>query len=153
MPRSIRSNGRPGTAVIPDGWAASHAPVVEKLMLEATVSIRQAGSSGTHWDEDAGATVPTPYAPFASDVPARILALAEATNAVGADAVDQQVRVIGYRLALPRATADTRLVPGVLIDVTTCTGDPLLVGRQMTVTDVVRGTHIFEREVFALLND
>jgi hypothetical protein len=128
------------------------ATVVESFMRQATVNIRRAGSSGTHWDEALGRTVATPYAPFAVAVPADVQPLT--AGGAASDAVDQQVWVLGYRVAVPRNTAPTtaQLDEGILIDVISCPSDPLLDGTTMKVNDVIRGTHRFQRILIADAN-
>jgi hypothetical protein len=138
--------------VVPDDWATHHAPVAEGLMTQATISLRKPGSAGTHFDPALGHTVAAPYTPFATDVPARILALTE-VRVPPADAVDDQIRILGYRVSIARSHAEAALLPSAIITVITCPGDPLLVGRELEVSDVVRGTHLFERDLICTLND
>lgn len=151
MRRHHTGSGR--AVVLPDDWAAHHAQVAEGLMTQATISLRKPGSSGSHFDAGVGHTVSTPWAPFATDVPARVLALAASTNTALEDAVDDQIRVVGYRVSIARSHAEADLLPNAIITVLSCDGDPLLEGRELEVSDVVRGTHLFERDLFATLND
>lgn len=151
MPRPTRSYGRPGTKPIPDGWAASHAPVVEAaFMTTSTVSLRREGGTDTHFDPAVGHTVTTPYAPFATDVPANIAALTE-TSVPPASAVEDQVRVLGYLVTIPSSVPVAFLDEGVMVDVVTCP-DALLAGQTMHVTDIVRGARLFERALICDLN-
>jgi hypothetical protein len=120
-------------------------------MTEATISLRKPGGTGTPSTPALGRTVSTANAPFATGVPARILALTE-SSVPPQDAVEDQVRVLGYRISVPRDTTTTGLDEGDLVTVTTCTGDPMLVGAEFKVTDIVRGTHRFQRDLIADLN-
>jgi hypothetical protein len=137
--------------VIPAGWAATHAPVAAGFMTEATISLRKPGGTGTHFDDTAGRTVATAIPAFATGVPARILALTE-SSVPPQDAVEDQVRVLGYRISVPRDTTTTGLHEGDLVTVTACPGDPMLVAAEFKVTDIVRGTHRFQRDLICDLN-
>ena len=150
MRRHHTGSGR--AVVIPDDWAASHAQVAAGFMTAATVSLRKPGGTGSHFNAGTGRTETTPFPPFATNVPARILAMTEG-QVPPTDAVDDQIRILGYRVSIPRSHAEVDLLPNAIVTVLTCDGDPLLVGRELQVTDVVRGTHLFERDMFATLND
>ncbi|GAB2762061.1 DUF6093 family protein [Nocardioides pakistanensis] len=138
------ATGRPGTEVIPTGWATGHGTAADGSKT-ATVTLRQPGTT-TSWDEANQRTVSTPLAPYATDVPARIQALTNDARTV--DAAEQQVTVAGYLVAVPLA-----LDPAVgdLIQVTS-SGDPTLDGRDLTVVDVVRGSLRLERDLFCTLS-
>jgi hypothetical protein len=152
MPRPTRANGRPGTKVIPPRWGALHAQAAAGTRTDATVDVRVPGTT-PRWNNDRKRTEATDATPFATKVPARILALTASTNTSTQDAADDTVRVIGYRISVPLGKAnDARLLPGVLVDVVSCS-DPLLVGRTLRVEDVVRGSHRFERDLLCTLND
>jgi hypothetical protein len=138
-------------AVIPTDWAAHHTGVAEGFMDKATINLHGPGSAPA-WNETTKRTESPPGAAIAAGVPARIQALTEISVPAN-DVADEQIRIIGYRISVPAATSPAALVPGVLVDVVTCAGDPLLAGRSMTVTDVVRGTHRFERDLVCDLND
>lgn len=149
--RSQRAYGRPGTAVIPAAWAASHAPVVEGFMTEATVSLRKPGGTQGAFDPDTGTYAFVPFPPFATGVPARVQALTE-ISVPAADAAGESVRVLGYRVSIPASTPTADLDEGILVDFTECAGDALLEGSSLHVTDIVRGTHRFERDLICDLN-
>lgn len=142
----VGSGRRPVLAL---DWEAAHAPVVEGFMTEATINLRKPGAT-THWDEGLGRVVSVPFTPFAYHVPARIAPL---TSSGPSDVVDQQVFILGYKVAVPASVAPTtaQLDEGIEIAVLTCT-DPLLVGATLRVTDVVRGTHRLERVLLTDLN-
>lgn len=123
-------------------------------MTDCRVTLRQPGNVGTRFDDALGHSVPTPHAPFAVDVPANIVGLTETSGgrAGGAtDVVDDQVRVLGYLVTIPRSIAAAGLDEGVLVNVTSCP-DPMLEGQTMTVTDIVRGARLFERALLCDLN-
>ena len=144
------ANGRPGTVVIPAGWAESLAPVVQATWMQnATVNLRKPGGTEA-WSDDDDRTVTVPFDPFLTGVPANIQALTE-TSVPPADAVEDQVRVLGYLVTLPLGTAPTDLDEGVLVDIVT-SDDPMLDGQTMHVTDIVRGGRGFERALICDLN-
>lgn len=129
-------------------WEVAHSSVVEGFMTEALINLRKPGAT-THWDEGLGRVVSVPFTPFAYHVAARIAPLASSVS----DVVDQQVFILGYKVAVPASVAPTtaQLDEGIEIAVLTCT-DPLLVGATLRVTDVVRGTHRLERVLLTDLN-
>jgi hypothetical protein len=143
-------NGSGRRTVLPADWPGSVAAVAEGFMTRATVNLRSA-SVTTGYDTGTNRTVATPQTPFATSVPARILGLTQ-VRIPPADAVGAQVRVVDYRVSIPVTQADVRLEPGLLVDVVTCS-DPLLVGRTLQVSDVVRGSHLLERDLICTLND
>lgn len=141
------ASGRPGTRVIPDGWGAAHAVPVAGTR-RATVSLRHPGGTPA-WNETTQQTETVPFAPYAADQLARIQAV---TNRAGGpvEAAGETVYVRGYLVALPVTVVDAK--PGDLITVDACT-DPTLVGRVLTVVDVLRGSEVWERDLFCTLND
>lgn len=130
-------------AVVDPDWSASLATAVEGFMTEATVHLRRPGGTET-FNSTTGLTSVTPFVPFALFVPAKIQPIS--ANEVGV--VEEQAWVLGYRVAVARdvAPTPTQLDEGIIVDVVTCT-DPTLVGAHLRVTDVVRGTHLLEREL------
>lgn len=140
------ATGRPGTQVIPDGWAAAHGAAVAGTMT-ATVDLRLPGST-TEWSEEQQQTVSAPLAPYGTDVPARIQAVTSGATAV--EAAGETLTVRGYLIGMPSTV--TTIAPEHLVRVKTC-DDASLVGRDLSVTDVLRGSLIWERDVFAALND
>lgn len=152
MPRPQRAYGRPGTQVIPPDWETSHAQVMTGTFPDL-VSLRAPGGTPA-WNPGNHRTEVTANTPFATRVPARI-------HAIGADAqntaADDVVRVAGYDVWLPLDGdgVDAIVVDGeqdTLIDVTS-SQDPMLTGKTLQVTGVIRGTSRFERHLLATLND
>lgn len=122
-------------------WASAMAPIAEQFMLEAVVSLRNPGGT-TAFSEVLGRTATIPFPPFALYLAANVIPISAST----VSAVDEQTWVLGYRVLLPLSTDPTLLDEGILVDVNTCS-DPLLVGKELRVTDVVRGTHQLQREL------
>lgn len=137
------ATGRPGTEVIPTGWATAHQQAAQGGMT-GLVALRQPGTT-TRWDEASQSTVSTPYDPYASDVPCRVQALANDARTI--DAAEQTITVAGYLLQVP---ADQAPTVGHLATVTG-TGDPLLDGRDLRVDDVEVSTLRFTRDLYCTL--
>jgi hypothetical protein len=151
MPRPQRAYGRPGSTVFPAGWDTSHAAVLASQMPDR-VSLRAAGGVPT-WNPATNRTETTPATPFATSVPARIAAIGADHDVV---TNDDLVRVAGYDIFLPLTGdgVDALDVDGsadTLVDVTS-SADPMLVGKTLRVTGVVRGSTRLERHLLATLN-
>jgi hypothetical protein len=145
-PRATRSQGRPDTPVIPTDWGTSHAPVVEKTM-PGTVALRLPGGTPGGFDTETQQTGLTPHAAYAT-VACRIQALAGEARVVAT--ADDEETSADYLIAVPRSVHQVR--EGHLGKVTD-TGDPALDGRTLSVVQVARGTHRFERDLFCTLID
>lgn len=148
MRRHHTGSGR-RTVFHPD-WETHQAPVAEQFMLEAVVNLRKPGGTPT-WNEGLGRTVVTPFTSFAINVPASIQPITAGGGAVGV--VEEQVYVLGYRVAVPRSTAPTsaQLDEGVEVLVVSCS-DPMLVGQTLKVNDVLRGVHRLQRILYTNAN-
>lgn len=133
--------------VIPADWAAHHRPAAEGTML-GRVALREPGSLGEEWSDELEQNVAIPKPAYATNVPARIQALAGQARVIQL-AEDTEV-VADYLVVIP---ADQDVVDGGhLVDVT-ATGDPALTGRSLRVEKVVHGTERFERDLFCTLDD
>ncbi|GAW54742.1 DUF6093 family protein [Nocardioides sp. PD653] len=142
--RPTRSQGRPGTPVVPVDWAASHRPVAEATML-GTCSLRHPGTT-EDWSDELEQMVEVPLAPYAADTPCRVQALATQARPV-VTAGDREV-VAQYLVTVP-----AHLFPYELDLVTvTGSGDALLDDQTLLVVQVVRGTERFERDMFCSLD-
>lgn len=146
--RAQRAYGRPGTAVIPPNWGASHAPVADGTR-NAVVTLRRPSTMA--WDESAndgkGATVPTPGAAYASNVTARIQALITRSDN-DAESAEETITAPPYLVTLGH---EQPCREGDEIEVTACVGDALLVDRFLRVDHVVLGTERVERDVLCTL--
>lgn len=140
------ATGRPGTEVIPTGWAAAHQTPVEGTMTAARCSLRRPGTT-TAWDEASQSTVTTPLPPYAADVPCRVQALNTAASDV--QTAEQTITVAGYLVAVPADVAGVEVND--LVDIT-LSDDPDLTGAALQVDSVARGSHRFERDLFCTLS-
>ncbi|MDN4173922.1 DUF6093 family protein [Nocardioides sp. SOB77] len=141
MPRRLHT-GRPGTRALPAGWAAAQQPVVETTMLDATVALREPGTT-QDWSEADQENVATAKPAYWTGG-ARIQALAAGRTVVTAD--DPEATA-DYLISVSAAVApiETHLLT------VTASSDPALTGRTFTVDQVVRGSHRFERDLFCTL--
>lgn len=144
MPRERRSQGRPGTAVIPARWAESHRPVADKTMT-ATAAVRKPGTVQA-WSDVEQQNVTVPKVPYYTG-PCRVQALATQAREVVVAADDETVA--SYLITL---TAATELAESDLVRVTD-SGDPLLDGHSLRILQVVTGSLRFERDLFCTLTD
>lgn len=149
MPRPTRAHGRPGTPTMPASWAASHRPVLDGTR-RAAISVRADATTQT-WDDEGQEMVSTP-------------ALPHFTGTCRVQALGNQART---RIAVgdPETTADYLITTDVTdtnadaqpaeqqLATVTGTGDPLLDGRTLRIVQVSRGTDLFERYLFATLDD
>lgn len=136
--------GRPGTPVIPEGWAAAHRPVAEKTMT-ATASIREPGGT-PGWDEEAEESTLVPHDPYFTG-PCRVQALA--TQAGLAVVAEDPETVASYLITVPASVTATEEQ---LVTVTD-TGDPALEGKTLRIRQVVRGSLRFERDLICTFAD
>jgi hypothetical protein len=133
-------------SVISAGWAAAHQPVAEGTM-RGRVALREPGSSGEEWSDELEQNVAVPLPAYATDVLARIQALAGQARIIQF-AGDEEVTA-DYLVTVPAARV---VVGGHLVDVTGA-DDPDLVGRTLRVEKAVRGTERFSRDLFCTLDD
>lgn len=145
MPRPRRSYGRPGTQVIPADWAASHRPVAEKTLRDATVELRHPGST-QEWSDAAQEMVEVPNAAYWTGS-ARIQVLAT-RDQVTVTAGDREV-TLRYLVAVQADVAPDvdDLVTVTVVD------DAHLQGRSLLVAQVTTGSLRFERDLFCALTD
>lgn len=130
-----RHTGRPGTAVIPAGWDADHAPVVAAT-LDCEVRIAPPGD-GPLWNPASGQTETLPADPPTYDGPASIAPVSDTDRVV--DAADEQEPLRAYLVQLDRAHDGGDLVADGHVVTVTAAPDPALVGLQLTVDTVARG--------------
>lgn len=144
MPRPSRSQGRPGTAVIPSGWAEGHRPVVDKTGT-AACTIRVPGTV-QGWDDTTEQNESTPNAAYYTGS-CRVQSLATQARQV---TVAGDPETIASHLVVVPATISPATNDLVKV---TASGDTLLDGRVLRVVQVVYGSLRFERDLFCVLND
>lgn len=114
--------------------------------MRGRVALREPGTTQA-WSDAAEAMVATPLAAYAVDVPARVQALSGQARVVQL-AADTEV-IADYLVVVP---ADHVVASGHLVDVTAA-GDAALTGRTLRVEKVARGTELWERDLFCILDD
>lgn len=144
MPRRLHA-GRPGSRVIPTGWAAAHRPTIE-TSLNGAVAIRDPDDFTQTWDTGLKQNVSTHAAPYYTG-PARIQQLQQAADRVVS--ADDPEQVADYLVVI---TADQDVAENHRVRVTTA-DDTQLEGREMQVVRVVLGTERWERDLFCTLVD
>lgn len=140
--RATRSYGRPGTAVLPAGWGASHAPVLEQTRT-ATISLATGGTTTGEWNpETESYDAPGAATAYASSVPASIMP-DRSTGDPRVEAAGETLEVFDYLVGIAHDQNTVR--EGHIATVTACEGDPELVGRQLRVERADFGSDRFER--------
>lgn len=137
--------GLPNSSVIPPGWEQHHRPITESAMTATCVIVRPVSAGA--FDSTAGRTVypdPVRVYPAAGEAgPCRITR--QGSQATLPEVGDRAVPVAGYVVAIP---ADAPAVQvNDIVQVVTCTGDNLLVGKQLVVRDAARGTLTWQRDL------
>jgi len=150
MPRPRHAQGRPGTRVIPADWSATHRPVTAKTMT-ATCSIRHPGGTPGEFDPETGTTPVVPYPPHAPALSTRIQVLSLQDQE--AIAGDEQVSTVAYLVTIDAtAAAELALDDLVKVDTVDANGDPTLVGRELSVDSLTRGSLVWERDLICTDN-
>lgn len=149
MPRPRQAQGRPGTAVIPAGWATSHAQVINRAVATAsTVMIGPAGGASA-WNEGLGRTVTAAAAPVYAG-PAAVMVVTDTTRAL--TVVEDPIKQRVYEITLPHdATALIEVEHVVFVQAGD--PDPMLAGRDLQVAQIERGSRRFSRVLLAVLLD
>jgi hypothetical protein len=132
--------------MVPEDWGRNHAAVVA-TSRNAIVNLRRPSTTG--WIPEDRITGVVPGEVYASNVTARIQAQINRSDN-DAESAEETLTVPPYLV-----TVDYGLEPfdGDEVEVVTCTGDPMLVGRSFRVDHTVHGTERFERDLFCTLVD
>lgn len=131
---------RPGSRVIPTGWEARHRPVLESTRT-ATVTFRRF-SGPPVFDPETGSTTRPRVVVYTGAFRIQQQAPSET------DAAAQDITTHAYQLSGDVAV-DLQINDVGTVDAST---DPTLVGRELRVTDVQRGSLLFERTFTATDN-
>lgn len=146
MPRPRHAQGRPGTAVIPLDWAATHQPVAEKTMVDGLATLREPGTRQA-WSPTAEQMEAVAKTPYAVNKPCRVQALSQKANDF-TTAEDTETAAM-YLVVVPASLnpSEKHLVT------ITGTPDATLNGLVLEVQQVVRGSIRWERDLFCTLVD
>jgi hypothetical protein len=146
--RPQRAYGRPGTAVVPASWGASHAPVAAGARNATGTLRRGATDDSSGWDPDTRTTTPDAGTAYAEHITARIQSLVTHRSDAQVVVAEDVVITASYLIAVDR---DLEVIEGDAFTVETCPGDSDLVDRILRVEHVVLGTERFERDLFCNL--
>lgn len=145
MPRPTRSHGRPGTAVVPEGFGPDHAPVAEGSQT-AWIVIRRPGDT-QEWDEETEQMVTVPHDPTYTGG-CRVQSRQTGSGRTVTVAADPEVTA-SYTIAVPV----TATVAAGMVGLVTETDDPLLDGRTVIVRQLLHGSLLVERVLLCDLTD
>jgi hypothetical protein len=141
----------PNSRVIPPGWQAHHRPVVEGTWT-AWCTIDAPGVGPGIWNPVTMQNDPPARVVLHTNVPCRVQ---QHTLPQAADVGTQQVSSHDYLVVVPVTITDVAVDHCV-----TVTGsrdqldpvDPSLIGRLLVITDVQRGSLLWERDLIAIDN-
>jgi hypothetical protein len=132
-----------GSRVIPVGWSKHHQPVAEGTMTGAC-TIRDPGATVQGEFDNSNGTFPsTPAAPYYTG-PCRAQQQKQPQVATTGD---QKVSTHDYLVTVPASVVAVKA--GHILTVTAAE-DTSLIGRPLQVTDVQRGTEIWERDLICI---
>lgn len=139
----------PGTRVIPVGWSAHHRPTVEGTWT-ATCLIDKAGTGPSVWNPVTHSTDPPPrivlYDNLGCRVQQRTMPQQDALNA------EQQVSTHEYLVVVDIKVAGLEIDGEHQVLIKTNPDDPDMAGRRLTVTDIQRGSLMWERDLVCIDN-
>ena len=136
---------RPNSRVIPAGWEARHRPVAEATMTVVIEFRNPADDVLGEFDEETGTRPVVKATPYYTG-PCRVQQ--QKQPQVGATG-DQRISSHDYLVTIP---ADVTAVAVGHVGVVTESSDASLVGRALKVTDVMRGSLIWERDLICIDN-
>lgn len=138
---------RPGTAVIPHGWAAHHRDAIAGTMT-ATCDLRHPGGTGKTFDPNTGSSSTTAATPYVTGARCRVQAITE-PGATTLDAA-QLVTTVAYLVTIAfddAGAADAKVDDLITITAADDNATPGLVGRTLTVKSRVRGSLAWELDL------
>lgn len=137
---------RPGSQVIPNGWSEHHRPVAVGSMT-ARCLIDRDGTGEDVYDPETGTTTPPARVVVYPDLPCRVQQLRQPQTSENAG---QQVTAHDYLVPVPITATAVLMDDQVLI--TANPDDPSLVGHRFTITDILRGSLQWERDLGCIDN-
>lgn len=141
MQRHHTGSGR--LQVIPTDWSEHHRGVLETTRT-ATVQIRQPGGTAGTFDPATGTRTVTPNTAYYTGL-ARIQVLGSAEQV--REVAEQQVSSMAYAVTLDHSLVGVQLDDLVRVLVVDDNGDAELVGRDLTVHAIERGSLHWERRL------
>lgn len=140
------AHGRPGTRVIPAGWAAQHRPTAEGTMTGAVCEIREPDTVGA-FDTNLGRRPITPGTLVRGNVPCRVVRVnREQVHSLA----EQQVTTLDYLVTVPLEVLGARVDHVVRFTSVEPGGDTDLLTTKLIVTAVLKGTQVWERDLYCI---
>lgn len=142
---------RPGSQVVPAGWQKHHRPVAEGTWT-AWCTIDTAGEGAGTWNAATNEYDPPARIVLHTQVPCRVQ---QHTLPQASDVGTQQVSSHDYLVVVPVEITDAEVDQQVTVTGSrdaTDPVDPSLIGRPLVITDVQRGSLIWERDLIAIDN-
>lgn len=134
-------NGSGRRVAIPVDWSAHHRPVLAGTRT-ATVTLRRPGGTPGAFDPVTGSYPSTPFAAYL-ETEARIQVLP--SNDQVRLAGEQEYSTLGYQVTLDHEATGVQLDDLVTVTAVDDNGDTDLVGRELTVESIERGSLHWER--------
>lgn len=135
------AHGRPGTGVIPTGWAAAHRPTLAATHT-VTIAWRAPGGTVGAFDPATLDKTVTPAVAYATT-----LARVQVLSPQGQDVLvaEDDVTVVGYQVTVDVGTTDYKVGHIGKVTAVDDNADPTLAGKSLRIESVARGSHVFER--------
>lgn len=140
-----------GSRVIPSGWQKHHRPVVEGTWT-AWCTIDTVGEGPGEWNDETNEYDPPARVVLHTQVPCRVQ---QHTLPQASDVGTQRVSSHDYLVVVPIEIADAEVDQQVTVTGSRDTSDPVdpsLIGRPLVITDVQRGSLMWERDLIAIDN-
>lgn len=134
----------PGSRVIDPRWSAHHRPVAVGTMT-ARCTIDRDGDGAPVWDDETGTWTKPDRVVLYTDMPCRVQQQKQPQEA---STGGEEVTTHDYLVPVPVSVVGVKVGHQVLVDA--CPDDLSLVGRRLTVTDVQRGSLVWERDLICI---
>lgn len=138
----------PSSRVTPAAWEAHHRPVAEGTFT-ARCTIDAAGEGPGTWNDTTNEYDPPARIVLHTNVPCRVQ---QQKQPQVSDVGTQQVTTHDYLVCVPISITDAAEGQCVTVNGGDSTLDPSLIGRPLVVTDVQRGSLLWERDLICIDN-
>lgn len=141
MQRHHTGSGR--RPAIPADWSTHHRPVLSGTRT-ATVTLRRPGGTPGTFDPEAGTRPTTPFeAYYTGEARVQVLPASEQDHLTGG----QEVSTLGYAVTLDHEVTGVQLEDLCTVTAIDDNGDPELIGRDLVVEAIQRGSLHWERRL------
>lgn len=136
-------NGSGRRVAIPADWSAHHRPVLAGTRT-ATVTLRRPGGTPGAFDPVTGTRPNTPFpAYYTGSARVQVLPANDQVRLLG----EQEVSTLGYQVSLDHEVTGIQLDDLLTVTAVDDNGDDDLVGRELTVESIERGSLHWERRL------